>query len=138
MQGGLARWSEELVAKLDEILEQATDPEINRQLLIDNQDTQIAQLSEKIGLLTAELEGKAKQVVDLVDALRNSRAEGLKLKRSLDLAEASFLAVTVEKDSLKKQLSEYEQEAKKIETRRKEANDFMGLMARDGTRPIRK
>lgn len=138
MQGALARWSEELVAKLDEILDQATDPEINRQLLIDSQDAQIAELKEKTSLLTAELGAKATQVVDLVAALRNSRAEGERLKRSLDLAEASFLAVTVEKDALKKQLSEYEQEAKKIETRRKEADDFMGLMARDGTRPIRK
>jgi chromosome segregation ATPase len=138
LQDELARWSEELVAKLEEILEQATDPEINRQVLIDNQDTQIAQLNNTIGVLNAELEGKATEVVDLVAALRNSQAEGDKLKRSLDEAKASFLKVTTEKDALKKQVSQYEQQAKKIEMRRKEDDDFKSLMAKDGTRPIRK
>jgi chromosome segregation ATPase len=138
VQDALARWSEELVARLDEILDQATDPEINRQILIDNQDTEIAQLHAHIRALTEELAGKATQLVDLVAALGESRVEAEKLKKSLALAEESFLAITIEKDGLNQELSKYEKEAVKREERRKEAGDFLGLMAKDGARPIRR
>ena len=41
-------WSEGLIQKLDEILDQATDPEIDRQLLLEEKDKEISQIYKKI------------------------------------------------------------------------------------------
>jgi chromosome segregation ATPase len=134
----LARWSEDLVAKLDLIIDQATDPEINRQIVIDDLNDEVTRLHDQIGALTSALEVKEVEKNGLGAELEKSRADAVNLKKSLDLADASFLSLSVEVDALQRKLTVYEKEAAKRQERRTEMDAFHDLMLKEGTRHTRK
>lgn len=137
-QDKLARWSDSLIAKLDDILEQATDPEINRQILIESQNSEIVALSAKVDSLTENLLKSQKQIEEFIIKLRKLQSDSDKFKKSENEIKEILSITTIERDKCRQRLSEYEKEIAKRQQRRKEDGDFRNLMARDGTKPTRR
>lgn len=138
VQEQIRQWSSELLEQLDAILDQATDPEVNRQKLLEAQERRISELellllgrSEECERLERELRSSEEAGARLHLQLDQEKASRLRLEKGLDEARHSAIRIAAERDELAR-------EARRINTRSNESRAFDALMKQEGTKPLRK
>lgn len=124
-------WSEGLVEKLDEILEQATDPEIDRQLLIDQKDQEIKELK-------IQNKENATRIADIErnNAALKSQFFDLQTIKSNYEFNSKIQKETI--SSMERKLSDLESYIQKERARAQENSAFQNHMMKEGTRPLRR
>jgi chromosome segregation ATPase len=134
----LSAWSDDLIATLDQILENATDPEINRQFIIDGKNITIEEREARIVDLELELfEIKAK-FDDSVAQIVNLNTEIKNAVKSKNNAEAALDAALRTIEGLRSKNSSLTEIITKIESRKSDENSFREAMKKDGIRPMKK
>lgn len=134
----ISDWSERLIAQLDEILEQATDPEVNREKIIEEKDLQIKKLQldleaseQQQGLLKGELAASRRAYADMHQRFNDAKLAKEALEHDLNQAHQALDTTSRDRDAL-------ERELQKINDRSRDAAAFQDLMIREGARRLRK
>lgn len=138
VQEQLRQWSTELLGQLDSILDQATDPEVNRQKLLEAHEDRICELelqlrrcSEDCERLRRDLHSSEEAGARVQQRLDQEKASRLVLEKGLDEARKSAIRIAAERDYLLLEL-------RRINTRSNESKAFDALMKQEGTKPLRK
>ncbi|MCZ8186211.1 MAG: hypothetical protein O9308_07520 [Beijerinckiaceae bacterium] len=138
VQESMSRWSVKLIKQLDEILEHATDPEINRQLKIDSQDEKINRLEAEINDRLLQIEALVRLNSVLQSDLDDERRNLSILLESQKVVERNLVAAQNSIETLKIRNLALEKEVQRFQQREREAAEFEILMKNGGVRPIRK
>lgn len=138
VQETIGRWSAELINKLDEILDQATDPEINRQLTIDIQDERISRLQADLQDRLIEIQALAERRDALQADLLAARREIANLNQLKQIAEGNLIFARKDIETLKARNLALEKEVQRVQQREREAAEFGNIMRGGGVRPLRK
>jgi chromosome segregation ATPase len=134
----LVRMSKDLVARLDKILELATDPEINRQITIDF-------LEEKIARLQGDLQDRMTSIQALAERRDALQADLFAAKREIanlsqwkQVSEGNLVSARKDIEALKARNIALEKEVQLVQQREREAAEFGNMMRGGGVRPLRK
>lgn len=137
LQEKVAKWSSDIVKKLDDILELATDPAIDRQLVIERQNIEISQLKSEVSRNFSDIAKLAKQrdearaaLSSAMNALSEEKETNRQLVASLQTTKDNIRRTKLEVTALQSELS-------KLKERAREAVEFKNLMQTQGVRSLK-
>lgn len=132
------RWITQLLPQLDEILDHATDPDINRIMVIED-------LEKSLASLTAENAALQKSHVDFQSEQKRLNQKISELLTIIDQAEKKRLATEAALDAANRdreiknlRIQTLEMELDRRNRREADEKSFHNLMSREGIRPIKK
>jgi hypothetical protein len=122
-------WSQNLISGLDEILEQATDPEINRQIKIEELESEIQHLNLQKMLLDKELHYLNKSKLEFENRVSS-------ISEKLNIISKENQILHAENENRQIEVNLLKEKIMVIEKRESENNVFHKLMAQESIRKI--